>query len=105
MLEGALDVSRFAPHMAALESDPLGSARPWLVLAEMLPSAFVTPSGGESMNAYRSALVATFTNVAALPNEEFHRVLAGTQNAALDAALRDVRLALRDTLEAAAAKA
>ena len=43
------------------------------------------------MNAYRSALISTFTNVAALPNEEFHRVLAGTQNAALDAALRDLR--------------
>ncbi len=57
------------------------------------------------MNAYRSALIATFTNVVALPNEEFHRVLAGTQNNALDAALRDVRLALRDALEAAAAKA
>ena len=55
------------------------------------------------MNAYRSSLIATFTNVTALPNDEFHRVLAGTQNAALDAALRDVRLALRDVLEAAAA--
>ncbi|HEX3548745.1 MAG TPA: hypothetical protein VHT53_00095, partial [Candidatus Elarobacter sp.] len=105
VLEGPIDVARFAPHLAALEGDPLGSARPWLLLAEMLPSTFVTPAGGESMNAYRSALIATFTNVAALPNEEFHRVLGGTPNAALDAALRDLRLALRDALEAAAAKA
>jgi hypothetical protein len=74
-------------------------------LAELLPSWFVSPPGGEALNAYRSALIATFSNIAPLPNEEFHRVLAGTQNAALDAALRDVRSALRDALEAAAAKA
>jgi len=105
VLEGPIDVERLLPLVTALESDPLGSARPWLILAELLPSSFVTPPGGEAMNAYRSALISTFTNVAALPNEEFHRVLAGTQNAALDAALRDVRAALRDVLEAAAAKA
>ena len=105
VLEGPIDVDRLIPVVAALESDPLGSARPWLILAQLLPSAFVVPAGGEALNAYRSALVSTFTNVAALPNEEFHRVLAGTQNAALDAALRDVRAALRDVLEAAAAKA
>jgi hypothetical protein len=105
VLEGPVDVERLLPLVTALESDPLGSARPWLILAHLLPSAFVTPAGGEAMNAYRSALISTFANVAALPNEEFHRVLAGTQNAALDAALRDVRAALRDVLEAAAAKA
>jgi uncharacterized repeat protein (TIGR01451 family) len=105
VLEGPIDVARMTPHVSLLESEPLGSARPWLILAELLPSSFVVPRGGEAMNGYRSALITTFTNVAALPNEEFHRVLAGTQNAALDAALRDVRLALRDALEAAAAKA
>jgi hypothetical protein len=105
VLEGPIETERLVRLVAALESDPLGSARPWLILAQMLPTTFVTPPGGEAMNAYRSALVATFTNVAALPNDEFHRVLAGTQNAALDAALRDVRAALRDVLEAAAAKA
>jgi uncharacterized repeat protein (TIGR01451 family) len=105
VLEGAVDVTRMTPHLASLEADALGSARPWLILAELLPSSFVTPPGGEAMNAYRSALIATFTNIAPLPNEEFHRVLTGAQNAALDAALRDVRSALRDALEAAAAKA
>ena len=105
VLEGPIDVARMTPHVSLLESEPLGSARPWLLLAELLPSSFVVPRGGEAMNAYRSALITTFTNVAALPSEEFHRVLAGTQNAALDGALRDVRLALRDALEAAAAKA
>jgi uncharacterized repeat protein (TIGR01451 family) len=105
VLEGPIEVEPLMPHVASLESEPLGSARPWLILAHLLPSAFVRPRGGEAMNTYRSALIATFTNVAALPFEEFHRVLAGTQNAALDAALRDVRLALRDALEAAAAKA
>jgi uncharacterized repeat protein (TIGR01451 family) len=106
VMEGAIDVDRLTPHLADLESDPLGSARPWLLLAELLPSAFITPpSAGEEMNAYRSALISTFTNVASLPNDEFHRVLRETQNAALDAALRDVRAALRDALEATAAKA
>ncbi|HEY6235875.1 MAG TPA: hypothetical protein VIW69_12305 [Candidatus Elarobacter sp.] len=105
VLEGPIEVEQLVASVTALESDPLGSARPWLILAQLLPSTFVTPPGGEAMNAYRSALISTFTNVAALPNEEFHRVLAGTQNAALDAALRDVRAALRDVLEAAAAKA
>jgi uncharacterized repeat protein (TIGR01451 family) len=105
VLEGPIDVALLTPHVALLESEPLGSARPWLLLAELLPSTFIVPNGGESMNAYRSALIATFTNVAALPAEEFHRVLSGTQNAALDAALRDVRAALREALEAAAATA
>jgi hypothetical protein len=103
VLEGPIDVQRITKSLDGLDADSLGSARPWLVLAQMLPSAFVSPKGGEALNAYRSALVATFTNVAALPNDEFHRVLAGTQNAALDAALRDVRAALRDVLEATAA--
>jgi uncharacterized repeat protein (TIGR01451 family) len=106
VMEGVIEVDRLTPHLADLDSDPLGSARPWLLLAELLPSAFITPaSGGEEMNAYRSALISTFTNVAALPNDEFHRVLRETQNAALDAALRDVRAALRDALEATAATA
>jgi uncharacterized repeat protein (TIGR01451 family) len=105
VVEGPIDVARLIPHLEPLVTDPLGSARPWLVLAELLPSHFVEPAGSEAMNAYRSALISTFTNVTALPNEEFHRVLAGTQNAALDAALRDVRAALRDALETASARA
>ncbi len=105
ILEGPVDVAQLTPYLARLESDPLGTATPWLILAELLPSSFVEPQGGESMNVYRSALITTFTNVAALPQDEFHRVLSGTQNAALDTALRNVRLALRDALEAAAAKA
>ena len=106
MLEGPSTSRCSRRIVASLESDPLGSARPWLVLARAAARRRSSRrSGGESLNAYRSALIATFTNVAALPSEEFHRVLAGTQNAALDAALRDVRAALRDALEAAAAKA
>jgi len=102
VIEGPIDVARLTPHIEPLGNDPLGSARPWLVLAELLPTTFVEPPGSEAMNAYRSALISTFTNVTALPNEEFHRVLAGTQNSALDAALRDVRAALRGALEATA---
>ncbi len=105
VVEGPIDVARLTPHLDPLATDPLGSARPWLVLAELLPTNFVEPPGSEAMNAYRSMLISTFTNVTALPNEEFHRVLAGTQNAALDTALRDVRAALRDALEAAATRA
>jgi len=105
IVEGPVDAARLVPHLEPLATDPLGSARPWLVLAELLPSTFIEPAGGEAMNVYRSALISTFTNVTALPNEEFHRVLGGTQNAALDAALRDLRAALRDALEAASARA
>ncbi len=105
VLEGPVDTERVVRHLDALTAEPLGSARPWLVLAELLPSRFVTPTSGEALNAYRSALISTFTNVTALPSEEFHRVLGGTHNAALDAALRDVRMALRDALEATAARA
>ncbi|MBV9439870.1 MAG: hypothetical protein JOZ24_07760 [Candidatus Eremiobacteraeota bacterium] len=100
VLEGSFDVARITRHLAALEAEPLGSARPWLVLAELLPTTALAPARGDSFAAYRSALVAAFTNVAAMPHEEFHRVLGGLQNAALDAALRDVRAALRDALEA-----
>ncbi|MDB5095337.1 MAG: hypothetical protein JWO85_3438 [Candidatus Eremiobacteraeota bacterium] len=102
VLEGPLDVPRLTAQLEALQNEPLGTARPWLVLADLLPSAFAKPGGSAALGAYRSALIATFTNVAALPSDEFHRVLAGTQNAALDAALRDVRSALRDALEATA---
>ncbi len=105
VLEGPIDVDRITRHLEALVAEPLGTARPWLVLAELLPSRFITPASGEALNAYRSALISTFTNVTALPSEEFHRVLGGTHNAALDAALRDVRMALRDALEATAARA
>ena len=105
VVEGPIDVARLLPHVEPLGTEPLGSARPWLVLAELLPSTFVEPPGSDAMNVYRSSLISTFTNLTALPNEEFHRVLAGTQNAALDAALRDVRAALRDALEGAATRA
>jgi len=104
LLEGPLDVAQFVRHGEALASEPLGSARPWLVLAHLLPSAVVTPAAGDDRLAtYRSVLIATLTNVAALPGDEFLRVLDATHNAALDAALADVRAALRDALEATAA--
>ena len=105
VMEGTLEVDRIVAHLTALDSEPLGSAVPWLVLAELLPAEIVAPIRSDAMSAYRGALVATFKNVAALPNEEFHRVLSGTQNRALDAALREVRSALREALEAAAARA
>jgi hypothetical protein len=100
VLDGPIVLERLTSQLAAIENDPLGSPRPWLALAELLPSRMVTPPGGEALGTYRNALIATFTNVAALPSEEFHRVLAGAQNASLDAALRDVRTALRTALEA-----
>jgi uncharacterized repeat protein (TIGR01451 family) len=100
VLDGPFALARTTSQLAVIESDPLGSPRPWLALAELLPSRIAVPAGGEALGTYRNAMIATFTNVAALPSDEFHRVLAGTQNAALDAALRDVRAALRATLEA-----
>jgi len=102
-LEGAIDRNRIIANLGALESEPLGSARPWLVLAELLGSKVVWSNGSsEALGAYRDALIATLMNVASLPLEEFHRVLTGSSNAALDAALGDVRAALRDALEATA---
>jgi uncharacterized repeat protein (TIGR01451 family) len=100
VLDGPIALERLTSQLTAIENDPLGSPRPWLALAELLPSRMVTPPGSEELGTYRNALIATFTNVAALPSEEFHRVLAGAQNASLDAALRDVRTALRTALEA-----
>ena len=43
VIEGPIDVARLLPHVSSLESDPLGSARPWLVLAELLPSSSSRP--------------------------------------------------------------
>ncbi|MBV8579695.1 MAG: hypothetical protein JOZ86_03585 [Candidatus Eremiobacteraeota bacterium] len=103
-IEGPIEVVRLTAQLSALESDPLGGARPWLVLAELLPSAFVTSHDNGALATYRSALIATFTNVAALPNDEFYRVLSGAQNATLDTALRNVRAALREALEATTAR-
>ena len=105
VLEGPLEIEGLTHHLAALESDPLGSARPWLALAELLPSTFVTPPGPSVLGAYRDALIATFTNVVTLPAEEFHRVLTGTRNTSLDGALRELRSALRDALEKTTAQA
>ena len=76
VLEGPLDTARLTTHLEALETEPLGTARPWLALAELLPVTFVQPAGSDALGAYRNTLIATFTNVAALPSEEFHRVLA-----------------------------
>jgi uncharacterized repeat protein (TIGR01451 family) len=100
VLEGPIAVGRITAQLPAIENDPLGSPRPWLALAELLPSQVVTPAGGDELAAYRTALIATFTNVSALPSDEFHRVLAGAQNATLDGALRSLRTALRAILDA-----
>ncbi|MFN2459074.1 MAG: hypothetical protein ABR591_00065 [Candidatus Velthaea sp.] len=103
VIEGPLDRERIVAHLEALETDALGTARPWLVLAELLGSTMTWPSGSSSaLGQYRRAVIATLVTVASLPTEEFHRVLGGSSNAALDAALGDVRAALRDALEATA---
>lgn len=106
VIEGAIDRERIAANLGALESEPLGSARPWLVLSELLGSTISWPAGSsDALGTYRTALVSTLMNVASLPMEEFHRVLTGSKNTSLDAALGDVRAALRDALEATAAAA
>ena len=103
VLEGPIDVDAVVAQLDALETEPLGTARPWLVLASLLPAGTLVPAGGgDAFAAYRAALVATLTDVAALPSDEFHRVLGNLQNPALDAALRDVRTALRAALDATA---
>jgi uncharacterized repeat protein (TIGR01451 family) len=103
VVDGEIDRDRIVTYLGALESDPLGNAQPWIVLAELLGSTISWPGGSsDALAAYRTQLVATLMNVAALPLEEFHRVLTSSANAALDAALGDVRAALRDALEATA---
>ena len=105
LIEGTIDRDSIVANLSALESEPLGGPRPWLVIAELLGERVSWPGGGASevLGVYRSALVATFLNVGALPIDEFHRVLTGSTNASLDAALGDVRAALRDAIEATAA--
>jgi uncharacterized repeat protein (TIGR01451 family) len=104
LVEGTIDRDRIVANLSALESEPLGGPRPWLVIAELLGERISWPGGGvsEALGVYRSALVATFLNVGALPIDEFHRVLTGSSNASLDAGLGDVRAALRDAIEATA---
>jgi uncharacterized repeat protein (TIGR01451 family) len=104
LVEGTIDRDRIVANLSALESDPLGGPRPWLVIAELLGERVSWPGGGASdvLGPYRSALIATFMNIGALPLDEFHRVLTGSSNASLDAALGDVRAALRDAIEATA---
>jgi len=105
LIEGTIDRDSVVANLSALESEPLGGPRPWLVIAELIGERVSWPGGGASevLAGYRSALVATFLNVGALPIDEFHRVLTGSTNASLDAALGDVRAALRDAIEATAA--
>jgi len=104
LIEGTIDRDRIVANLAGLESEPLGGPRPWLVIAELLGERISWPGGGvsEVLGSYRNALIATLMNVGALPIDEFHRVLTGSSNASLDAALGDVRAALRDAVEATA---
>jgi len=104
LVEGTIERDRVVANLSALENEPLGGPRPWLVIAELIGERISWPGGGSSdvLGAYRSALIATFMNVGALPIDEFHRVLTGSSNASLDAALGDVRAAFRDAIEATA---
>jgi uncharacterized repeat protein (TIGR01451 family) len=103
-IEGALERERLISNLAVLESEPLGGPRPWLVLAELLGEVISWPGGAsDALGIYRRDLIATFLNISALPIDEFHRVLTGSTNASLDAALGDVRSALRVALEATVA--
>ena len=102
-ISGAIDRDRIVSRLTSLESEPLGSALPWLVLAEFLGTTItVDGAASDALGTYRTALIAAFANVSALPLEEFHRVLAESSNPGLDAKLADVKAALRASLEATA---
>ena len=102
-ISGPVDRDRIVSRLTSLESEALGSALPWLVLAEFLGTTItVDGATSEVLGSYRSALIAAFANVSALPLEEFHRVLAESSNPGLDAKLADVKAALRASLEATA---
>jgi hypothetical protein len=106
VIAGAIDRERVAANLAALESEPLGGVRPWLVLAELVGSTISWPGGSSDvLDTYRSTLIASLTSSAALPVEEFHRVLAASSSVVLDTALADVRTVLRGALEATATAA
>jgi hypothetical protein len=102
-ISGPIDRDRIVSRLTSLESEALGSALPWLVLAEFLGTTItVDGATSEVLGSYRSALIAAFANVSALPLEQFHRVLAESSNPGLDAKLTDVKAALRASLEATA---
>jgi len=102
-ISGPIDRDRIVSRLTSLESEALGSALPWLVLAEFLGTTItVDGATSEVLGSYRSALIAAFANVSALPLEEFHRVLAESSNPGLDAKLADVKTALRASLEVTA---
>jgi hypothetical protein len=100
-LTGSLDSARLAAYRAQLDTAPLGSPVPWIVLAALLPET-ITANGlsDASLGAYRRALVGAFEGLASLPLEEFHRVLTARANPDLDAKLGAVKDVLRSALEA-----
>ena len=99
---GTIDLGDIAAHADGLENEPLGSAKPWGVLARMLGTSLEWDDDRSSaVGGYRDALIATLNSVAALPLSEFHRVLTTSSNAVLDARLEELKASLRRALDTA----
>ncbi len=100
-LTGLVDVSLLVHHRLGLENEPLGSAVPWIVFSSLLPQTLAASGTRDgAVGLYRAALIAEFSSLAALPLDEFHRVLSTRGNPELDAHLGAVRGVLRSVLDA-----
>ena len=101
-LSGNLDTDALRARLKDLETAPLGSAAPWIVMAQMLGTRIEYAAGygaGRSRSdvpgLYRNELLKVFGVLETLPMTEFHRVLSSSVNRTLDDALGAVLDALR----------
>lgn len=94
VLTYSLGADEAAAHADDLERVPLGGARPWRILAGLLPDGGANESAlalGEALAAYRVRLIEAMKDLERMPPAEFHRVLAARSPEPLDAALARVR--------------
>jgi uncharacterized repeat protein (TIGR01451 family) len=98
---GSLEPSRAETLATQVANAPLGSAAPWYALAHLLGETLESP-GGDSprIGDYRVALVETLASFMPRPVAAFHKALTAERFPHLDAALREVVLALRTPADA-----
>lgn len=95
-LSGPVDVEVARALLASLEGQPLGSATPWLLNAQLFGSTVYHGSERtDAFESYRDELIRVLSSLGELPIEEFHRVLTSSANRTLDEALAQAVGALR----------
>jgi hypothetical protein len=98
-LQGPIGLDALRALAPSLETEPLGSATPWLISGQLLGSTIVTGSTqSDLLGQYRRELLGVLAKLSELPLPEFHRVLTSSVNRTLDEALA----AVLDVLRAAA---